>query len=296
MKSLKLSFVLILLALAWSLSAASLLANGVQSQNAQNKTEVNVPPVPKPASSAKQTAHDQRGTEKQPLFIQVIKPSQNDSEAAQIQKERDEKLNLDRRTVDLNSEMVKFTEILAVIAFLNLLILAGQVWFNRALAVQQRVVERAYIMASESQFVRRDTGYDFDIHFENVGETPARIGDVRTCWIILPIEQRLPETPDYSLNLMEPVDPPRRGFLHRNADLTIPGRFRHSPDEHRGIRDRRTYFCVYGYVDYMDQFNARHRAGFAWTYFEGLGQLTVVGNDAYTYDRPRRKGVGRDWD
>ncbi len=55
---------------------------------------------------------------------------------------------------------------------------------------------------------------------------------------------------------------------------------------------------VFGYVDYIDRFNMRHRSGFARYYMLGAkpNNLMVLTQPGYNYDRERQHGEGNDWD
>jgi hypothetical protein len=52
---------------------------------------------------------------------------------------------------------------------------------------------------------------------------------------------------------------------------------------------------LYGYVDYVDCFNQRHRAGYAREYDPATGTLIFATQPGYNYDRLRIKGEGSDW-
>ncbi len=53
-----------------------------------------------------------------------------------------------------------------------------------------------------------------------------------------------------------------------------------------------------GYVDYVDAFKQRYRAGYARVYNphdDKTNNLIFVTSSAYNYDTPRPEGVGTDW-
>jgi hypothetical protein len=54
---------------------------------------------------------------------------------------------------------------------------------------------------------------------------------------------------------------------------------------------------VIGYADYIDQFNNRHRAGYARRYNPVSPQdnLHIAMDIGYNYDRLRNQGEGNDW-
>jgi hypothetical protein len=88
-------------------------------------------------------------------------------------------------------------------------------------------------------------------------------------------------------------------FLYRDDPFFF---VRHFPVTDREVEDiprGEKIFYVYGYVDYIDQFGQRHRAGYARRFKPGDSSqndnLLFVTQEGYNYDRQRQPGEGRDW-
>lgn len=94
------------------------------------------PPQPPQASpqqahsknTDQKTANDQRGTEKSPLIIKVLPTKGMEEEAAQTQKDRKEKAEADRKLTEYTKDLSIFTEVLAFVAILQLIVFGLQAW------------------------------------------------------------------------------------------------------------------------------------------------------------------------
>ena len=79
----------------------------------------------------------------------------------------------------------------------------------------------------------------------------------------------------------------------------------------RAVELKMNKLWLYGYVDYIDQFGQRHRAGWARLYepdrddrqyypsdddFAKRSNLVFVAEEGYNYDRERMPREGNDWD
>ncbi|MGH7258122.1 MAG: hypothetical protein ACREIM_07070 [Nitrospiraceae bacterium] len=159
----KFSYLLILLVLGLGLNVPTLHAS--ENQNVIQKTpesQLNKIPVQKPAPTRQVSKRNQHGTKNDPIFVEVIKPAKTDAESTQEQKEREEKLALDRRTLalnektaDLSADTNRFNGYLALFAGLQLAVLLVQLrilWlqasYNRSQTTNQQVIERAYVKMS----------------------------------------------------------------------------------------------------------------------------------------------------
>lgn len=327
MKLSKLSCVLILIVSGLLLSAESLKANENQNQESNQNSagsEIDSPPVQKPASGHKKAGRQQRGTKENPLVVDVITPQKTDAETSQIQKDHDEKLSLDRQTINLtketvrlNGEMTKFTGYLAGLAFFQFLVLVAQaciLWrqtgFNRDQTSNQRVIERAYVKVSHVP-----PGISFSpnevlrvrMRVKNFGRTPAKVTAEVTSFHLGDDGDPLPLPEEVFSSL--PVRP-MEAFLVEGDEFyfTQPKPF----DEPLSqlIQSGRKRLLVYSYIDYIDQFGERHRAGYARQYNSGLdiksnyatpedyrerNNLDLLTEPGYNYDRPRKQNEGHDW-
>ena len=69
---------------------------------------------------------DQRGTEKIPLAVKVIPTKESEEKAANDFKDREEKMELDRKLVHFNGDLAYYTKVLAWVAALQFLALITQ--------------------------------------------------------------------------------------------------------------------------------------------------------------------------
>lgn len=169
--------------------------------------------------------------------------------------------------------------------------------------------ERAYVKASPvppgARFTKNDA-IAIGLEIKNLGRTPAHVTDVVLKAGPISSLDELPAEPDYS-----PVNP-------RITDAYLPAgdHFFHNgtwgPDTKvvPAVKEGKTGFIVYGYVDYIDAFGVRHRTGFARRYwhklddpnmftsesdFKNRTNLMFLSKLGYTYDEEREPGEGRDW-
>ena len=126
--------------------------------------------------------------------------------------------------------------------------------------------------------------------------------DVLLCWLILPKADRLPAAPTYPPP--ENPDTPTSEFLVADDSFLYWKTFDGISDNHlAGIKAGIETLWIYGYVDYIDKFQERHRGGYARVYEPGRGagppeqrnNLIFVSQRNYNYDRRRKKGEGNDW-
>jgi hypothetical protein len=162
---------------------------------------------------------------------------------------------------------------------------------------------RAYVKLSHTSpgvsldIVRQSVAASFQVR--NAGRTPAYVTDVIVTPVVLPNDQRLPDSPRYT-----DIEgyPWARAFLVTGDHIVValPFELREAAAVAKG--ELTLYFV--GYVDYIDAFNTRHRGGYARVYdlrrdagpIEHRNNLVFVNDSAYNYDRRRRLGEGRDWE
>ena len=204
------------------------------------------------------------------------------------------------------------------------------------------IVERAYVSLShlppglELDTVQTTSGdgiarsaVRLDIRLQNNGHTPARITRV----LLRPFfGASLPADPQYNEGEYGEA---RGGFIASTGSVVI-GQEWLLPSERLTqiksvgnlMRDEEPLkLWIIGYVDYIDQFDVRHRSGYARIYdpridsrrdynkrgffasgdiamgrafdqeaFDGRNNLLFVGLHTYDYDRPRLRGEGNDWE
>ncbi len=84
-----------------------------------------------------------------------------------------------------------------------------------------------------------------------------------------------------------------RAFMAPDDTLDRRGEFELPDESMKAAKDGNAQLVVFGYVDYIDQFNIRHRAGYARQYSQDAGQNnlvfpTVPAAAALNYDRQLR--------
>ena len=180
---------------------------------------------------------------------------------------------------------------------------------NRRQVLDARVIQRAYVKISHSPpgvAVDKSGNFWHEASIKNFGQTPARVTDVVMKQVVVPHNEPLPVTPDYTC-----VDPgPSLGaFLVRDDEFFVPRHYKITSDEMVRVKDHAADLYMIGFVDYIDQFGGRHRGGYARRYYPAIDEmrdeaeadrrkrnnLLVVDRGTYNYDRPRLRGEGKDW-
>jgi hypothetical protein len=205
------------------------------------------------------------------------------------------------------------TVVLAVIATIQACIYAAMHRTNKD-------IERAYVTMSHRppglNIVKADPaqvlfgadtrGCGIVIEIKNYGRTPARITDALIKFLPVPEGETLPNEPDYS----DPLPREQTGFFLVAGDFFMfqGGYLIQNWNRVRSLKDVTLY--VFGYVDYLDKFDRRHRAGYGRvfdpaldnpTMYEGnvlpadRSNLGFISNANYNYDRERKNGEGKDW-
>lgn len=278
---------------------------------------------------AKQSAQvEQRGTEKSPVFVKgEITTKKTEKEAEGDSKEREQKAAAD-------AALVKYTGFSAFFAGLVLLVAIVQVglfvWQLRLIkratddagvaasaaknsAVALMTAERAYVKLSHVppglNIEKTDGFFWVSEQVKNFGNTPALITDVVITFKLIAKDKALPTVLEYEKRSGRQ---PRQAFLVKGEEFF----FNTSPQQMtaanlRSITADTHRFYVLGFVDYIDNFGCRHRAGYARVYNPDLDDRTHYSNEkefldrnnlvfvsqvGYNYDRPRKEGEGEDWD
>jgi hypothetical protein len=275
------------------------------------------PPSYLPSSGGKQTTSEQpkqggaaepRGTDQSPIVVKVLPPKPGSDEDIERRREQDQKSATDRG-------LLWFTAVLAISTLVLMAVTAGLVFFAREQIKDARVVQRAYVRMSHTPPGLRidEKVVHVEMGIKNFGQTPAMVTDVLLKLKDFPTGTPLPDQPDYSVPRKEKAE---RGFLVAGDEFFIRQPFdisdslrqelekwqglasRVSSPQEIGVRPKPTVnVYLYGYVDYIDKFGDRQRAGYARFYhpFDD-NNLIFTGRDRYNYDRTRRRGEGDDWD
>lgn len=178
--------------------------------------------------------------------------------------------------------------------------------------IHNRRVERAYVKLSHrSPGITVHAGTElFEVTnvVKNFGQTPAEITDVVLTPLVLPAGQRLPAEPTYRRN--DGGFAPQ-SFLVADEEFSYLRFYNVQPGQMNEVLEFRSILYFIGYVDYIDRFDRRHRAGYARQFapriddrslyrtnadFEARSNLVFVTDAGYNYDRPRLPGEGNDWE
>jgi hypothetical protein len=162
-----------------------------------------------------------------------------------------------------------------------------------------RIGERSYVkMSHEPPGIKweSDTSGNFKVVLKitNHGRTPGNVTDVVTNFFLPPSKMRITELPPSVRHtfLKETKAFLVHGdYIYQHADLSV------TVEERNDILAGRVVLIFYGYVDYIDQFNVRHRGGYGRKYLPtGVEQNLVFPDEGlFNYDRVRKTGEGIDW-
>jgi len=177
-------------------------------------------------------------------------------------------------------------------------------------AQNMEAAERAYVkMSHPSPGVVFHPGgiCGIFIQVQNFGRTPARVTDVVLTFKELRNISDLPTTPDYS----GARETPSQAFLVTNDSFRITRANIYDDARTALFKSGKEQLLVLGYVDYIDQFGQRHRAGYGRKYnaimdrrdtygteeaFTLRNNLDLITQKEYNYDHPRQHGESNDWD
>lgn len=173
---------------------------------------------------------------------------------------------------------------------------------------------RAYVKMSHNPpgltFETSKGVFRVTVHVKNYGRTPARTTNALVKYGVLSSSEPLPDRPDYTKD--KATHEGLMAFLVAGDEAFLSMAFSGVPSESLGAVALKTKkLWLYGYVDYIDQFGQRHRAGWARLYdpdrddrqyypsdedFARRSNLVFVTKEGYNYDRERIRGEGNDWD
>ena len=193
-------------------------------------------------------------------------------------------------------QIVKSLDVTAI-ATVFIAIFTLTLWkVNRDQLAHNRKVERAYVKMSHTPPGVKfgESGhFDITVEIKNHGQTPATITDVLLTGYSLKSGERLPIKPPYD----RPKDhEPSHAFLvSDDRFFSVMGLSGEESEINQVFKGERQ-FLILGYVDYIDQFNQRYRAGYARRFQDfPENNLVFVTEPGYNYDRVRRRGEGNDW-
>jgi hypothetical protein len=196
---------------------------------------------------------------------------------------------------------------LTAIATVGIGIFTWTLWrSNERSSEHFRVTERAYVKMSHVSKMRTGLQWDKEpdsgkftvlIEVKNCGRTPARVTAVwLTCKAVLK-GQEFPVTFSYADGSLSYDSGEGYSFVMPSDAIYVPHELSIQDADRRAADDGSATLIVFGYVDYIDQFEVRHRAGYGRQYIPN-----VAGNNLgfpnvkakLNYDDVREPGVG--WD
>ena len=200
--------------------------------------------------------------------------------------------------------LAEYIDANTVIALASAVAAAASALFALALFLNNRKVERAYVKISHpSPGIRQlDSSGNIwlKISIKNYGRTPARVTNVVIKPVVVPRGDQLPIVPDYTV---QHEDPNPQAFLVTDDEVFLDRGYKITPDEMFKVKSHLSDLYMIGYVDYTDQFDQHHRAGYARKYdllidlrtpdkteeeFARRNNLNVVAKQGYNYDRVRK--------
>ena len=294
MKRLKLICTFILLGLELTVKVPRLYASENLSASSEGlELPLYKRPIQKSSTRGNDSKTTQRGTKDSPLFIDVISPTKTAAESAQEQKEREEKLSLDRktvtlneRTVELNSEVARFTAYLAGLALLQFLVLIAQAWFNYRQTSHQRIIERAYVFAkvttldhtNQDPIYGKTSVLGATVKFINYGKTPAIVRLTQgKLTLTTTIPDKLPhdvETQHWQEGFT--IAPGKSMTSH--VTLPMPNDSLASMLEKNGF----SLYCI-GVIHYRDIFGNPGHTSFCWRYNMNTNAFRFVTDNPLNY-------------
>jgi hypothetical protein len=168
---------------------------------------------------------------------------------------------------------------------------------NRDQLLHNRRVERAYIKMSSlvppGVVFGPEGRIEVTIEVRNHGITPGRVTDLVGTANTCPLDQNMPPVPNYARS---PAIAPT-AFLVANDFVATTSWLTLAKDQAEQAQRGECKLFVFGLVDYVDQFDQRHRSGFGRRYVRGQtgNNLVFMEEAGYNYDRVRRPGEGNDW-
>ena len=264
--------------------------------------------VPDNAKNA--SAQEQPGTIKAPYVVTISPPSDAEKKASDERQQRKEEL--DSRLVEYTKDLSIFTKVLAGAAFLQLFVFGYQAWkLNQTViatkasadaalktAKNMEAAERAYVQMSHMppglEIQPGGGKCRIQMRIKNFGRTPARITGELLNISVRNKGERLPQEPDYKIPDGHELI---AAFLLTGDEIFAPEVFEDGGLDIPKLKSGEKVLWLFGYVDYIDQFDGHHRAGWARRYIPGPQDETLayITQDGYNYDRPRKKGEGNDW-
>lgn len=294
-------------------------AGAAQSQPPTPRTgEDKRPPPNQQTHTTERQTEDIRGTQQSPAVVRVLPIPKTPEETAHEQANSEREAATNRRIIWLTGTIALFTLGLVIVGVLQWLTYRDTLTANKD-------IERAYVTMShlrpgiiineikitDANGIRKQE-VRLNIKVQNSGNTPARI--TRTVLHPYIATDELPDLPIYDERFAEAG----RVSLVKGDSFEIHGEFLQPSSDIEQTMSGGCTFCAIGYVDYIDKFGRRHRAGYARWYdrfvdnrhetvyfgenkqfsealYRERNNLLFVTRANYNYDRKRNQDEGNDW-
>jgi hypothetical protein len=152
------------------------------------------------------------------------------------------------------------------------------------------LAERAYVSMSHvppglvpGVLVGGVLAVNASVAVQNKGSTPARV--INAELFAHQSTNPLPDEPPYGI----PTDPPSSAYLVKDEQFYVSGTFNLTQADWAQIQASARTLWLLGYVDYIDVFDQRHRAGYARRYAPTAppgNNLPFETKAGYNYDKP----------
>jgi hypothetical protein len=237
---------------------------------------------PKKAQQAPTT--DQHGTDQMPFAVKIIPTKESEEKAANDTKDREEKMELDRKLVQFNSDLAYYTKVLAWVAGLQFLALIVQgVVFALTLGATRKAAnaadlnaravidtERPYIYISRIDPLLRDSDgetypgirvisiVELKVVIKNYGRTPAIFKQVSS-------QLRLSkDDPPMTLSII----PERFLIIERDGthSFDVPMEYELNKETAKMLQTDKVSFWLHFSFIYRDIFDKPHETAGRWSY------------------------------
>jgi hypothetical protein len=183
---------------------------------------------------------------------------------------------------------------------LLLVVTGGQLFIGWRTDAHFQRSERAYVKMSHEPpgivwDAKNQGWFAVSVKITNHGRTPAQITDIRLGADVITRKNKRPAPPDYGAANLIGGDTQAflvcADFFYRHGGYSI------SCAEHADVMAGGSNLFFYGYVDYIDQFGVRHRAGYGRLFDKSdqSANLVFPRRKSLNYDRVRLPSEGNDW-
>jgi hypothetical protein len=147
----------------------SLVSTANRAQSPQPSAGQGSKAHPQPQQTKQGTAPNQQGTEQAPLIVRVQPTQKTQAEAAEEEKERRDKAELDRKVADFSGKLADYTMYLAIVAVLQFFALLFQAFF---LGGTLRATREALVTTERAFVFLDDFEPDWTLQHPTVGSPP----------------------------------------------------------------------------------------------------------------------------